>query len=199
METRTVYLIRHGRIQQKDDSRRYIGQLDLPLNEEGLRQAQILQKRFERADIRAVYCSDLSRSQQTAEIITENKGITIIPRKTLREIDLGDWEGCKFSDIARRFPNEFKARGADIGYYRVPNGESFADCSRRVVLAFHDILECVAGNVIIVGHAGVNRLILCYLLGMPMANLFRLGQDFGCLNIIQCSGSGYHIKLINFK
>ena len=46
MENRVVYLIRHGKIQQEDDQRRYIGQIDLPLAEEGIKQAQALQKRL---------------------------------------------------------------------------------------------------------------------------------------------------------
>ncbi|HWR56758.1 MAG TPA: histidine phosphatase family protein, partial [Negativicutes bacterium] len=69
MDNRTIYLVRHGRIQLEDEQRRFIGQLDLPLNEEGRRQAQFLQKILARADIGAVYCSDLVRSRQTAEII----------------------------------------------------------------------------------------------------------------------------------
>ena len=191
-----MYLIRHGKIQLEDDQRRYIGQLDLPLSEEGVRQALGLQKRLDRAVISAAYCSDLSRSRQTAEIIVGNKSI-ITPRSELREISLGTWEGCTFADIARRFPDKFKARGADIGYYRVPGGESFADCARRVIAVFHEMLGTTAGNILIVGHAGVNRALLCHILGMPIINLFRITQDYGCINIIQYTSSGYHLKLVN--
>jgi len=194
-----IYLIRHGKIQTEDDQRRYIGQLDLPLTEEGIRQAQNLQKRLARVDFETVYCSDLSRSRQTAEIIVGSKNTPIISRKEIREIDLGEWEGLSFADVARRFPNEFKSRGADIGYYRTPGGESFADCSKRVVIALHEIMRNSRGNILIAGHAGVNRLLLCHILGMPLMNLFRLLQDYGCLNIIQYGSSGYQIKLTNFK
>ncbi|MDR3561571.1 MAG: alpha-ribazole phosphatase [Negativicutes bacterium] len=199
MENRTVYLIRHGKISQEDDQRRYIGQIDLPLDEDGVWQAQRLQKRFNCSKFSAVYCSDLSRSLRTAELIVGEKNILIVPRREFREISLGDWEGCTFADIARRFPEEFKARGADIGYYRVPGGESFADCSRRVVAAFHETLAAVSGDILIVGHAGVNRLILCHILGLPISNLFRLSQDYACINIIQISNSGYRLKLANFR
>ena len=37
----------------------------------------------------------------------------------------------------------------------------------------------------IVAHAGVNRVILCQVLGMDLANLFRLGQDYGALNLLE--------------
>ncbi len=199
MGTRIIYLIRHGKIQAEDEQRRYIGQFDAPLSEEGVRQAQGLQKSLGRADIRTVYCSDLSRSQQTARIIVGDKAIPVIARQDLREIHLGEWEGRTFADIVKCFPHEFRARGADIGYYRIPGGESFADCGKRVMAAFQQIQEALAGNILIVGHAGVNRLLLCHILGMPIANLFRLGQDYGCLNIIQASNAGYQVKLVNYK
>lgn len=194
-----IYLVRHGKIQVKDDQRRYIGQLDVPLTEEGIRQAQNLQKRMERVDFTAIFCSDLGRSRQTAEIIVGAKNTPIISQKELREIDLGEWEGLSFADVVRRFPAEFKSRGADIGYYRAPGGESFADCSKRVVIALHEIMKKSRGNILIVGHAGINRLLLCHVLGMPLTSIFRLVQDYGCLNIIQYSSSGYQVKLTNLN
>jgi probable phosphoglycerate mutase len=120
-----------------------------------------------------------------------------VVRKDLREVSMGEWEGCTFGDIARRFPGEFKARGGDIVSYRVPGGESFADCNRRVVAALKEIMSSASGNLVIAGHAEINRLLLCHMLGMPTANIFRIGQDFGSLNVIQCGGTGYQVKLIN--
>jgi probable phosphoglycerate mutase len=197
MENRVIYLIRHGKIQQEDDQRRYIGQADLPLTEEGVKQARHLQKRFEHAEIAAIYCSDLGRSIHTAKTIAGARDLPIMPRRDLREVSMGEWEGCTFGDIARRFPEEFKARGGDIVSYRVPGGESFADCSQRVVAALEEILTLTSGNLVIVGHAGVNRLLLCHMLGMPLENIFHIAQDYGCLNVIQCGNCGFQIKLMN--
>ena len=64
----------------------------------------------------------------------------MVIRKDLREVSMGEWEGCAFGDIAQRFPEEFKARGSDIISYRVPGGESFADCHQRVIAALEDNL-----------------------------------------------------------
>jgi probable phosphoglycerate mutase len=197
MENRVVYLIRHGKIQQEDDQRRYIGQIDLPLAEEGIKQAQTLQKRFERSELGAIYCSDLSRSVNTAKIIAGSRRVPVVIRKDLREVSMGEWEGCAFGDIAQRFPEEFKARGSDIVSYRVPGGESFADCHQRMIAALEDILASCSGNFVIVGHAGGIRLLLCHMLGMPITNLFRIAQDYGCLNVIQCGSTGYQVKLMN--
>jgi GTP:adenosylcobinamide-phosphate guanylyltransferase len=46
-------------------------------------------------------------------------------------------------------------------------------------------------------HAGINRLLLCQSLGTPVAKLFRIGQDYGCVNIIEEEGERICVRLIN--
>src|SRR5208283_2442932 len=118
--------------------------------------------------------------------------------RDLMEINLGAWEGCTFADIEQRFPEEFRKRGSDIVHYRVPAGESFDDCNKRILAAFQDILEASTGNILIVGHAGVNRMILCHIMGMPLQDLFKIRQEYGCMNVIQESFTGLQVvKIVN--
>lgn len=198
MTNRAVYLVRSGKISQPDNQRRYIGQTDWPLCAAGIQQAQLLQRLLERVELQAVYCSDLARSLQTAKIVAENKTIDIRPLQELREIAMGEWEGRTYAEIAQRFPDHFQARANDAAYYRTPGGESFAECARRVLKAFQSVLAKTTGNILIVGHAGTNRVLLCHALGLPLANLYRIGQNYGCLNVINCTPSGYQLKLMNF-
>jgi broad specificity phosphatase PhoE len=51
--------------------------------------------------------------------------------------------------------------------------------------------------VLVVGHAGVNRVIICELLGMPIENIFRLRQDYGCLNVLESAGTGWTVRRVN--
>jgi len=197
MQARIVYLVRHGRIRLEDDRPRYVGQLDVPLSKEGERHAGELARRLRRAELGAIYSSDLSRSAQTARIVAEALGLSAWARPDLREVSLGAWEGCVQRDIQQRFPEEFRARGEDFGHYRPPGGESFLECSERVVRAFHEIVRSSRGDLLVVGHAGANRLLLCHLLGMLPANLFRLGQDYGCCNLLHCEGSRYQVMVVN--
>jgi probable phosphoglycerate mutase len=197
MATRVIYLVRHGEIRRDDDLARYVGQLDLPLSEVGRRQARELARRLRLAGLCAITCSDLSRSVETARIIGEPVGLEAAPRRDLREVSLGEWEGCALRDIEQHFPAQYRARGEDFAGFHPPGGESFSECSQRVVGAFHEIVRTTVGNVLIVGHAGVNRLLLCHVLGMLPANLFRLGQDYGCCNVIRCEGSRYQVSVVN--
>jgi probable phosphoglycerate mutase len=66
-----------------------------------------------------------------------------------------------------------------------------------VVPAFERLAGETDSDLLMVGHAGVNRVILCHLLGMPLANLFRLGQDPGCLNVIEKGPEGFRVAGVN--
>jgi len=192
-----IYLVRHGKIRTDGEQRSYIGQTDIPLDDTGIRQAERMRERLAQAGVKSIYCSDLERSRETARILSVNSDCPIIVRTDLREINLGEWEGLSFAEVIRRFPDKFEARGKDIAYYRIPCGESFVDCSQRVLGAFHEIVAEGTEPVVIVGHAGVNRLILCHLLGMSISNLFRIAQDYACINGIQYNGSMPQVKLLN--
>jgi broad specificity phosphatase PhoE len=52
-------------------------------------------------------------------------------------------------------------------------------------------------NIVIVAHGGVNRVILCHFLGIPLENIFRIEQDYGCVNVIEFWDKYPVVKLIN--
>jgi len=197
MRPRRVFLVRHGEI-ETDGEKRYIGWLDLPLSDAGRRQAVRLRNLLAELKLESVYCSDLIRAHATALIICENKGIEPVPRRDLREINLGEWEGKTFTEIRTDFPAAFNKRGADITHFQLPGGESFAQCSARAVSALQNILRNSTGNILIAGHAGINRAIICHALGIPLENLFRIRQDYGCLNELTVSDTGIYIKTLNY-
>lgn len=194
---RLIFLARHGAIESPAEPKRFIGQIEVPLGAEGRRQAESLAKALEGASLSAVFCSDLERSFETAKIVAESHGVPYVPRSDLREISLGGWEGLSFDEVRKNQPDEFNARGADVVYYRPPGGESFHDCALRVLPAFHEILNTTRGNILIVGHAGVNRIILSRILSRPLEKLFEIGQDYGCLNVALHNCMSLEIRLLN--
>lgn len=194
--TTTVFLMRHGDIRQ-DTIKRYIGQADLALNATGHAQARDWRKELSEISFRRIFCSDLSRSHETACIIAEGRTTTVQPLVKLREINLGAWEGQAVDDVRSLYAGEYEKRGADMVHYRPPAGECFADVAARVIPLFKEIVRNTAGNLLIVGHAGVNRIILSHILGMPLDNLFRLRQDYGCMNVIDCGKDGMWLREMN--
>lgn len=196
MDKKLIYIARHGDIGLGRD-KRYIGQTDRPLSALGKQQATLLKAIFSQVPLDNIYCSDLGRARLTADIIASPHPIVPIARGELRELNMGAWEGRTFSEIRAKYPKEFKERGEDIANYRPPRGENFADCSKRVIPVFESLTKSEESTILIVGHAGVNRVILCRVLGIPLDNLFRLEQSYGCVNLICKEGSEYRLKYLN--
>ncbi|CCO09210.1 alpha-ribazole phosphatase [Desulforamulus hydrothermalis] len=196
MEKRYIFLVRHGALNARE-GKRFIGQIDLPMSQEGINQAKRLSQVLSCVPLSHIFCSDLQRARHTAEIIAEKHNILPTVCQELREIYLGEWEGKSFEEICRKFPGDFIQRGKDIANFCPPGGESFSQCSRRVLPKLDEIMQTTTGNILIAGHAGVNRLILCHILGIPLANLFRISQDYGCLNLISYRNEKYIVKVIN--
>ncbi len=191
-----IYLLRHGEIDLQGE-KRFIGQTDIPLNQNGTDQAYYWHHELADVGFSEIFCSDLKRTYKTASIIAVEENVRAMPQ--LREIKLGKWEGLSMLEIRTRFPDKWKKRGEDIATYRPEGGESFADLHARVVPVFEQIAQNLKGNALIVAHGGVNRIILCHVLGMPLGNLFRLNQDYGCLNIIDCSRTPMQLTGMNMQ
>jgi alpha-ribazole phosphatase len=191
-----VYLLRHGDIGAQEQ-KRFIGQIDLPLSPRGREQALWWRNQWASQSFARVYCSELSRSLHTAELIVGDQSDCIEIRPQLREISLGEWEGLSVEEVNRRFPGEWRRRGSSIDEYRPPGGESFSDLSSRVTPLFDEIEALAERPVLIVGHAGVNRVILCHALGIPLRNLFRLSQDYAGLNIFESTGGDLRLRKMN--
>ncbi len=192
----TIFLMRHGD-SRIDNTRRFIGQHDSPLNAKGKVQAEWWSRKLARISFTHIHCSDLIRTRQTAGIIAPKGLDTMTCHSQLNEISLGQWEGIPFSVIQKQHPEQFKLRGNNIASYRPPNGESFEDLATRVLPVFHQITNTTSHRSLIVGHAGVNRTILCYLLGMELAKLFDIRQDYCCLNILKKFQNRWTVSAVN--
>jgi len=197
-----IYLLRHGEISHPD-GKRFVGQTDFPLNEKGMSQARQWREVLSGTAFERIYCSDLTRTRRTAEIIASGQAQTAVKIQAvaeLREISLGEWDGLLTAEIRERFPEQWQKRGEDFVSYRPPGGESFADVQARAVPFFKQIAAISAdSHSLIVSHAGVIRVILCHILGMPLANLFRLRLDYSCLNMIDCKETAMQLAMMNFR
>ena len=194
-----VLLLRHGDPLSESDERRFTGQTDPPLSHVGRRQAKCWQERLSGVPIARIISSDLSRCMETARILCADRPIIVEPLARLREINLGGWDGMTFRRVRKRWPDAFRQRGLEMARFRPPGGESFLDLQQRVVPVFEEAVDQAGGNLMIVAHAGVNRMILCHLLGIPPENLFRIDQDYGAMNLIGRHANGYRVQAINLR
>lgn len=203
-----LLLMRHGQIVQNSGSRRFVGCRDLPLDAEGQAQAKAAGNALARMGrtglpLRRIYCSDLSRSADTARLAAAafDPRPEITPLPALREIRLGQWEGLNAEEVRERFPGQLERRGEDMADCRPAGGESFADLLARVLPAVEDIARRAAAAedrlVLVVAHAGVNRALLCQALGLPLQHVLRLPQDYACLNLLVWREGALAVRAVN--
>ena len=192
-----LYLVRHGRVAD-GHTQRYHGNNDIGLSSEGERQLNELARYLEPVPLAAVYASTLRRTQDGASRLCQGRGLEprVIPE--FREIHFGVWEGLTFAEISERYPEELNSRFKDLENFRIPGGESLLDMRDRAVPRLKELVAGHPGqSLALVAHAGVNRVILCDALSLPLENIFRLDQNYGCLNIIDYFADFTVVRLLN--
>jgi len=160
----TIVLVRHGETEW-NRIRRVQGHTDVPLNDEGRRQARALAEELDGEQVDAVYSSDLGRARETAEILAETRGGNVIALPALREKHFGTWEGLTDTEVHARFPDAAAGGWGD--------GETTEQLALRVVAALEEIAAAHAGGlVLVVTHGGPLRAILRHVEsdGSPVAN-----------------------------
>jgi probable phosphoglycerate mutase len=195
----TIYLLRHGAVQLPKGCKRYIGWHDLPLNSLGFRQAVAWADYFSGLGLEEICCSDLIRCRVTAGIISARFSIEPRVYSEFREVSLGAWEGKSFEYVQTLQPREFQKRGEHLADHRPPGGESFRDLQNRTWPLFEAVVRRLRKRTLIVTHAGVIRVLLCRLLGMPLERLFSIGQSYGALTIIDMLPKGCRLQGLNIQ
>lgn len=195
-----LFLVRHGETEGSGE-KRYKGTIDVPLSEGGIRQMERASgfiRALLKGPLRGVYSSDLIRAVRSAVVIAAPHGTGPVALEGLRERNFGQWEGLTFDEIRARHPREFAAWAKDPLRFSPVGGESTVEVRDRVVRAMDGILSAhTGGDVVVVAHGGVNRVLLCHFLGMPLENLFRVEQDFACVNIISFHDGYPAVRLVN--
>lgn len=197
-ERTRVYLIRHGQVKGYEDIPVY-GHTDVELTETGMLQMQHMAERLRLVDIDVVYSSDLKRTVWGGRQIGRYHDVPLRSMPELKESYFGDWEGLILADLRKRYPEELTKREADLLHYQAPGGgESLFNFSKRILNCFDLLIEEQKGNSLaIVAHGGVNRVILCNALGMDLSQMFRIHQEYGCLNIIDYFPDSTLVRLVN--
>ncbi len=151
--TFSITLVRHAR-SEANAAGIWQGQGDAPLAEDGRRQARSLGTRLIGREFDLVVSSDLSRTQETAELAGRTPDRV---EKAWREMDLGAWEGRTFEEVAERHPDLLEAirRGEAVSFGET--GETIGEFERRSVEAFEDLVEELGdeGHALVFTHGGV--------------------------------------------
>ena len=184
MKTYQIHFIRHG---QTSENKRgaYVGSRDIPLSPEGIDALKKINKEFDYPGTPIVYSSPMLRCIQTCNILYPAMKPVVV--NDLRECSFGEWEGKTAEEL--KMDKAFPYWLANSQLTPPPGGESGADFTKRVCLAFENIVNSMLKSgetvAVIVAHGGViSTLMSVY--GLPHASPY----DWYCDN-----GFGFSLRV----
>jgi broad specificity phosphatase PhoE len=194
-----LYLVRHGQAANVTNGVfRYNGHIDVGVSPEGICQIEGVAQYLREKPIASVYCSDLKRSRTGAEAIARYHGLAPEAYPEFREGKMGIWEGLTLKEIKERYPKEVDEKFSDFINYRVPGGENLLDIQKRALPKLRELVALNrGGEIVLVGHGGMNMVLLCEALGLGFDRFFRITQANGCLNIIDYFHGTSVVRLMN--
>ncbi len=136
--------IRHG---ETDWNNKKIiqGQIDIPLNENGKRQARACGIALKSNDYDLIISSPLSRALSTAKIINQSLEIPLIIKDFLKERSFGLAEGMDLSQLNQLYPDRI-----------YPDMEARLDLNKRVIVGMNHLLTNYPNKkIIVVAHGAV--------------------------------------------
>jgi probable phosphoglycerate mutase len=132
------------------------GQLDIPLNDTGRRQAARLGQALAGEALAAVYSSDLQRALVTAQAVVATTGAPLHTTPLLRERGFGRFEGHLYAEIERDWPAEVERWHRREPGFGPGGGEVLQAFYTRCVDTVCALAERHPGETIaIVAHGGV--------------------------------------------
>ena len=172
MSLEEVHFLRHG---ETDMNRqlRCQGRIDIPLNEEGERQAAAAAESFKDIQLHSVYSSPLTRAVQSAEAVAKVAGIEVGILEWLSEIDHGAVEGMNREEADAKYPGLLDTWLNEPQRAEFPGGETVDELAKRVRDGLRELLRKENGPVLLVTHQVVSGAARCILKGLPLSRVWE--------------------------
>ncbi|MGH7885336.1 MAG: histidine phosphatase family protein, partial [Thermodesulfobacteriota bacterium] len=173
-----LILIRHGKTDW-NELEKCQGSSDIPLNKNGINQAEKLAHSLRNEKLDYIYSSDLSRARITAEKIAGYHNIEIKIDHDFREMDQGDFEGLEFKYIREKYSHVLKEWRTNPETLTIPGGESLTEVQDRAYKSVMKLLEKhYSKTVLVVSHNLTIVTLICKFSNMTLKNFrdFIVGE-----------------------
>lgn len=181
-----LLLVRHGETDWNREGR-FQGQIDIPLNANGLAQAEAARRFLASVPIQRAYTSSMARPRQTAErILLDHPGVPLTSTTGLLEIGHGLWEGRLEREIAAQWPELLADWKIQPHTVQMPEGETLQEVWDRSLTTWDTIAHSLdpAETALVVAHDAVNKTILCGLLGLGPEAIWAIKQGNGAVTVV---------------
>ena len=193
----SIYLVRHGQTAWNKEEI-FRGRTDIPLDETGLKQAELAGEYFKAMVIQGVYSSPLLRAWQTAEQIARFQNLKTQPIEGIIDMSFGNWEGHALQEIERIDPETYRQWREEPHLAKLPGGESLDDVRFRAMAVLEWVIKKhPEGSVVLISHRVVNKVLICGILGIDNSHFWQIAQDTAAINLIQYKRGRYVLSSMN--
>ena len=192
-----IYLVRHGQTAWNKEEI-FRGRTDIPLDEIGLKQAELAGQYFKGMEIHAIFSSPLSRAWQTAEKIAEFHNLKVQPLQGIVDMSFGNWERHPHQEIRQNDSKTYRQWVETPHLVRLPGGEGLDDVRVRAMASLEEVIQRhPVKTLVLVSHRVVNKVIICGILGLDNSHFWQITQDPTAINLIQYKNGKYILSLMN--
>ena len=162
-----LYIARHGETDNNVQGR-YAGNCDVPLNQNGLRQAEELSRKLADIEFDIIVSSPLARARKTAEtVLTRHPETPFVIIKNFAERSVGVFEGLTKAEAKERYPELFNRQCTRQPDDAPTGGETIRQFDVRVAAGLEGLKTRYADKtVLLVCHGFVSRMINKQLCGL---------------------------------
>ena len=192
-----IFLVRHGETSWNREGR-FQGQIDVPLNDIGLRQADAVADALKDVAFDRIISSGLSRALRTALPLASRMrlGMGVETDDDLREIGHGLWEGCTAAEVEAMYPGALALWHTRPETVVMPEGESLADVQNRAWPALLRIAEEKGETIAVFTHDAVLKVLLMKALDCPLSCFWRFQLANGSITLLELGDKGWRIPLM---
>ncbi|GEK27868.1 histidine phosphatase family protein [Furfurilactobacillus siliginis] len=153
-----LILARHGQT-NFNVAKKFYGALDVPINENGRNQAELLADKLRDFEISKIVTSEMTRCVQTATPTAEEHKMKISQNGLFNEKSFGRWEGLDADQIEALDSKEWWSWLNAPFTYTPPAAEPFDTFFERVTKGVSELLidRQTSNKVLLVCHLGVLR------------------------------------------
>jgi broad specificity phosphatase PhoE len=181
-----LIIVRHGE-SEWNRIHRYQGQLDAPLSDLGLRQAEALATRLKGEQIDEMYSSPLQRAALTAKAIAAyHPDVPFTFAEELLEIHHGEWQGKFADEIVASYADGLREWREHPTRSQMPGGESFSNVLKRTLDFREAIYERHRDETVLIStHDVVVKILVADALGMNMDRINRIWVTNASISVIE--------------
>jgi broad specificity phosphatase PhoE len=171
-----IILARHGETEWNVEEV-FRGRIDIELNQNGLKQAELLAEYLGGQKIEAVYSSPLKRALKTAEAIARRHKLKVEIVNGLTDCDFGRWQGLHLREVKDKYSQLYRQWAESPQSVQIPGGESLNEVRERALAVVSGVTAKHRGRVVLVSHRVVNKVLICALLGLDNSHFWNIKQD----------------------